>query len=90
MRNHAIQCINMGKMEKFPSEMEGALPAVDKIKLKLYCKCKMPDWEGQENMAYCPMCREWYHKSCEEIPDIVFANRKQKYICSKCCNSITA
>ena len=37
----------------------------------------MPDLEGQENMAYCPKCHEWYNCSYEQIPATVFSNKGQ-------------
>ena len=58
MRSHLIQCLSNSKMEQFRSEMVHALPMVKKEKIKLYCTCRMPDLEGQENMAYCPKCHE--------------------------------
>ena len=76
-------------MEQFPSEKVHALPMVKKEKIKLYYTCRMPDLEGQENMAYCPKCHEWYHGSCEQIPATVVSNKKEKYLCSRCCNSVT-
>ena len=67
MRSHTILCIKNGKMERFPSEEKReekrALPIVERLKLKVYCKCRMP--EGAQSMAYCPSCQEWFHKTCE-------------------------
>ena len=83
MRSHTIRCINNGKMERFPSEEKRALPIVERLKLKVYCKCRMP--EGAQSMAYCPSCQEWFHKTCENIPDKTFSDKYMKFLCSKCC-----
>ena len=84
MPNHAIACINNGNMEQFPSVLTKALPVAKKLRMKLFCTCRMPDLKGQESMAYCPRCREWYHRNCEQIPDSIFNDKKENFICSKC------
>ena len=84
MRNHLVQCFSKGKLEQFPSEMVCALPVVNNLKLRLYCKCKMPELPNQEDMAYCPVCHNWYHKGCEDISDTVFKDKRLKFVCSKC------
>ena len=84
MRNHLVQCFSKGKLEQFPSEIVCALPVVNNLKLRLYCKCKMPELPNQEDMAYCPVCHNWYHKGCEDISDTVFKDKRLKFVCSKC------
>ena len=38
----------------------------------VYCHCHMPH-DGEERMAQCTGCKEWYHESCENIgPQAVF------------------
>ena len=44
---------------------------MQKMKVQLHCICRLPEG-GEEEMAYCPSCHMWYHKSCKSIPDIVF------------------
>ena len=83
MRSEVVHCINVGNLERFPSEMACGLPVVDKVKLKLYCKCKIPVRKGQENVAYCSKCHEWYHKSCADIPDVIFTDSRKTFTCSE-------
>ncbi len=88
MRKHFISCLNNERMEQFPSKVTKALPLVKKFKIKLFCTCKMPEVGSQENMAYCPSCHQWFHKTCEQIPDKIFKDKKEKFTCSKCTQQI--
>ena len=55
---------------------------------ELFCSCRMP-WDKQDgkrratHMACCDKCEEWFHRSCENIPDRVFKKMSQ-WKCSKC------
>ena len=40
-------------------------------KVNIYCDCRLPEDE-EEPMVYCEGCKNWYHRSCQSIPDIVF------------------
>ncbi len=72
--------MNNERMEQFPSKVTNALPLVNKFKIKLFCTCKMPEVGSQENMAYCPSCHQWFHKTCEQIPDKFLKIRRKNLL----------
>ena len=53
-------------------------------KVQLHCDCRLPE-DGEEPMAYCEGCRWWFHKSCQQIPDVIFnCDYKQGWFCNHC------
>ena len=48
------------------------------MKVKLFCSCRMP-WDPtdkaipEKQMAQCDCCKKWYHRSCENIPELVYS-----------------
>ena len=40
-------------------------PSLKKI-LKVYCVCRLPD-NGDDNMIFCNVCKEWFHYTCVNI-----------------------
>ena len=48
--------------------------------LYVYCHCRMPD-DGEERMAQCTGCKEWYHESCENIPQAIFKDDSNDWKC---------
>ena len=52
-------------------------------RLTLYCKCRVPFFEVDPKddkgffMAFCAVCGEWYHKRCENIPVVIFHDKKK-------------
>ena len=40
----------------------------------VYCLCHLPEMES-EKMAQCGSCNEWFHKSCQQIPEAVFTDK---------------
>ena len=70
LRPHFIECLKSEQMAPFPSK--NIQPGKPKTEyLYVYCHCRMPD-DGEERMAQCTGCKEWYHESCESIPQAVF------------------
>jgi hypothetical protein len=55
-------------------------------RIKLFCICRQPWYKSDdEEMAECSVCREWYHRSHDNIADDVFEGSSQQlYVCSKC------
>ena len=83
MREHFLKCLESGKMSPFPSQVvRRKRPA--QIKKRLHCDCRLPD-DGEEQMAFCEGCRQWFHQSCQQISDAVFnPGHKQGWFCSHC------
>ena len=49
-----------------------------------YCHCCMPH-DGEERMAQCTGCKEWFHESCENIgPQAVFKDDSNDWKCKVC------
>ena len=83
LRLHLIECLEMKEMTPFPSQSRRPSdPLIEEV--RVYCTCRLPDG-GEEEMAACDKCNEWYHSSCENIPAGVFVNSKRSWLCSRCC-----
>lgn len=83
MRQHLLQCVQKGALTPFPSSSVRCSRPVEQMRVRLHCDCRLPE-DGEEEMAYCPCCRTWFHKSCQNIADIVFSNEKTTWKCSHC------
>ena len=83
LRSHFLKCIEERRMTPFPAKQIKVPKPIQKMKVQLHCICRLPE-DGEEEMAYCPSCHMWYHKSCERIPDIVFQDSSTNWACSKC------
>ena len=70
-------------MEPFPSHMIRAGRPVGNETVGLYCTCRLTD-NGEERMAMCSKCGEWFHESCERIPKAVFKQNSQQWFCISC------
>ena len=66
LRTHFLKSLQEGKLEPFPSQAVRAGRPVGKEQVGLYCTCQLPD-DGEEPMAMCSKCGEWFHESCERI-----------------------
>ena len=46
-----------------------------KWKVSVYCSCRLP-WNKKDDvrgpLVSCHICNKWFHRDCENIPDIVF------------------
>ena len=62
---HLVECLEM-KMTPFTSQRcRPSIPLIEEV--RVYCTCSLSD-SGEEEMAACDKCSEWYHSSCESIP----------------------
>ena len=72
LRPHFLECLKSEQMTPFPSKkIQPGKPKTEY--LYVYCYCRMPN-DGEERMAECTVCKEWYHESCENIPQAVFTD----------------
>ena len=85
MRGHLVTALETGKLEKFPitRSRQTNLKPVKTEKFDVYCSCRQP-YSG-DDMVKCSSCKDWYHATCEKVPEDVWNTRKQ-WICSKCNN----
>ena len=83
LRPHFLKCCEERRMTPFPSKWIPLQKPISRVKVKLHCKCRLPE-DGEEEMAYCPSCKVWYHKSCENIPDVVFTDTYTSWTCCHC------
>lgn len=83
LRPHLLDCLEKKILLPFP-KADTFYPRKPKLdKVSIFCLCRLPD-NGEEKMACCVICDEWYHKSCENIPKDVFKSSKKIWKCSKC------
>ena len=85
MRDHLLQYIK--------SEISDIVFCkIKKIKIQIFCYCRFPwAWYHSKNkdldMACSDSCKEWYHRKCENIPDIVFDEESDiHWDCFSCLN----
>ena len=62
-----------------------------RYRYKLFCSCKMPFDDQDEGfpekyrkLVECKGCKNWFHVSCEMIPNDVLTERRSSWRCSKC------
>ena len=93
MRSHLYSCLQSGKFEhpfpKIEGKHEHDLPNNLVIEVPVYCVCRMPYFEDDDEvrefqMADCDRCHQWYHRSCVGVPDYVFKQKNKFWFCSKC------
>ena len=73
---HLIDCLENGKMVSFPardlSQRQEAIQTIEDelvlatVNTRIYCSCRMPQ-AGNDKMAQCTSCDEWFHQRCENI-----------------------
>ena len=81
MRLHLLQCLANRLLTSFPSKKsKQGKPASDVI--DVFCTCSLPEF-GSEKMAQCESCKEWYHQSCQKIPNTVFTDPNVDWKCFK-------
>ena len=84
MREHLVECLQEKKMRPFPSRVcRPSKPLT--ISFAVYCVCRLTDLEDEnDSMARCENCHQWYHQSCEDIPEIIFKDSSIDWQCSHC------
>ncbi len=43
-------------------------------KVRFFCDCRLPD-DGQEPMAFCCKCKQWFHQNCRNISGNIFVSK---------------
>ena len=94
MRAHLERCFNKQALSRFPRSRENSnypnkRRVVDEIIVPVYCSCRYPDVDISSrfgDMAACDVCSQWYHQHCENIPEAVFTQEQDFWICSTCGN----
>lgn len=82
LRSHFLECLSKRHIVPFPSKpIKPGKPKSEYI--YVFCTCRMPA-EADTHMTQCTMCKEWYHKSCEHIPDSVFEDTDCEWKCTVC------
>ena len=92
LRQYLLTCIRSEKITPFP--LTSGKPKKSKkktIEVKLFCSCRMP-WDATDKalpdkqMAQCDSCKQWFHCSCEIIPELVFSTNCH-WECKTCSNT---
>lgn len=82
LRVHLIECLNAKRMTPFPSKKSCRQRKSEALSFDVFCHCRLP--EDVERMAACDKCHEWYHQSCEKIPNEVFTEKEMLWLCNRC------
>ena len=90
MRRHLLHCLVENKQSQFPRSDRNHRKCIHKtISVVLFCNCRMP-WAKFDNtlfdkqMVICNRCCEWFHRTCERIPEKPFNEKYVKWYCHKC------
>ena len=85
MRGHLIQCFNKKEITPFPVKRERRIGFGGRIRKsaqeKVYCDCRMPNYDKKMTMVSCNGCHEWYHLKCIGLDKVNF---KMKWFCTAC------
>lgn len=86
LRSHLLSCLEKRYLTCFPTRCRARScsgPSVE-IRFPVFCSCRQPKDEG--TMVECSLCKEWYHKECERIPEQVWTDVDYYWLCTKCKN----
>ena len=79
MRQHLVQCLEKGRLEAFPRQLNTArFNKRQTYDIGLFCYCSMP--ECWDDMLQCDLCEEWLHMACEGLKTAP----KGEWLCSVC------
>ena len=85
-RHHLIQCLEEGRIDRFPKIKERRVPFWGAIKTSeeenIYCTCRMP-YDNVTDMIQCCLCNKWFHCACVDICDLDDYCKKD-WFCMKC------
>ena len=85
-RHHLIQCLEEGRIDRFPTIKECRVPFGGAIKTSeeenIYCTCRMP-YDNVTDMIQCRLCNKWFHCACVDICDLDDYCKKD-WFCMKC------
>jgi len=89
MRKHLTACIEMEKIEQFPTSKErrAIIKPVKTECYDVYCICRMPyeEQDTNERMIMCYKCHKWYHDTCVKVPEGYWIpGNKLKWYCATC------
>ena len=68
LRSQLRNCLEKGKMEKFPKRKHIRLTTTDtvvKTRLAVYCICRLPN--DRKPMIKCNKCKKWHHSQCVNL-----------------------
>lgn len=94
MRKHLISCLESGLFQPFPKleNKRSRKCRATKVVRNVYCICRRTyfdqdsDDDPRNFMAPCSVCKEWFHKSCSNIPVRVFRDDSiaKNWKCKSC------
>ena len=80
MRRHLKQCLEEGVMRHFPAKPRTCRHLTKRVEeLSVFCHCRLQE-EG--DMCACHKCEEWFHHTCEDIPETAWTDEKHQWACS--------
>ena len=88
LRSDLLMCLEKGRLVPFPQSTETRKKPKQSLTLiDVYCKCRAAFFESDtdENpglhMIECTVCKEWFHKKRERVPNIYFRDHKKVWKC---------
>ena len=88
LRSYLTKCLESGMMELFPAKERKAQRPYSRVQYEIFWSCRL--MRGDDKMARCDGCHEWYHKTCEIIPSLFSRRRKNGFVVLVCiCHSLS-
>ena len=82
MRGHLAVCFHCEELAVFPASSSKCVKNDKKEEtIKVFCHCRMPFKNG-DFMIECSVCLEWFHRSCDKVPQTV--TDKTLFHCMNC------
>lgn len=83
MRAHLLLCYFNSCMSSFPGSSRGTQRDPVKVQdVPIYCSCRRPHRQQQEEMIECNTCSEWYHEECARV--IASQYKTKIFTCQHC------
>ena len=86
IRKHLCECLTKSSLSEFPAKGERSLRPIQYqsvMRLDIFCICRLPEHQDEE-WAECEKCLKWFHRHCLDIPDNVFNEVQEPWMCPNC------
>ena len=68
MRSHLTKCLESRTMLRFPLKKVRRVGFGKRVKQsvaeRIYCNCRMPNYDKSLPMVMCSICSQWFHEKC--------------------------
>ena len=84
IRKHLWKCFTEEYMQYFPSKPQSPPGVSKKVRVAIYCHCRLPFNHQEDAMVECATCKKWFHQNCQKVPAVVFKRKSYRWKCSSC------